>query len=80
MYGPFKECPFENMHFSPFLTHEKPGAPHKRLIVDLNYPPGYSVNAGVPADIYLNTSSLLILPTIDTITQKVKEKDHYYIR
>ena len=77
---PFTEC--SKMHFSPFLTWEKPGAPHRRVIVDLSCPPGYSVNAGVPADVYLDTPFLLTLPTIDTITQKVKEngKGLYHTR
>ena len=61
------------MHFSPFLTHEKPGAKHRGVIVDLSYPFGGSVNTGVDPDSYLGTPFLLTLPTIDTITQKVKE-------
>ena len=32
IYGPYKQNPFDNMHFSPFLTREKPGAPHRRVI------------------------------------------------
>ena len=71
--GPYDTCPLENMHFSPFLTREKPGAPHRRVIVDLSYPEGFSVNAGVDADKYLDTPFILTLPTIDNITQKVKE-------
>ena len=73
IYGPYKQNPFDNMHSSPFLTREKPGAPHRRVIVDLSYPQGYSVNDGVTTDVYLDTPILLTLPTIDTITQKVKE-------
>ena len=61
------------MHFSPFLTRDKPGAPHRRVIVDLSYPEGISVNAGVDSDTYLQTPFLLTLPTLDNITQKVKE-------
>ena len=44
IYGPFKHPPFDNMHFSPFLTREKPGAAHRRVIVDLSYPFGTAVN------------------------------------
>ena len=73
IYGPFKECPFKNIHFSPFLTPDKPGAHHRRVIVHLSYPPEHSVNARVPAYMYLDTPFLLTLPTIDTITQKVKK-------
>ena len=71
--GPFQTCPLKNMHFSPFLTREKPGAPHRRVIVDLSFLEGLSVNAGVDSDKYLHTPFLLTLPTLDTITQKVKE-------
>ena len=71
--GPYHHCPLDNMHFSPFLTREKPGAPHRRVIVDLSYPDGFSVNAGVNSDKYLDTPFILTLPTIDNITQKVKE-------
>ena len=71
--GPYNSCPLDNMHFSPFLTREKPGAPHRRVIVDLSYPEGFSVNAGVDSDKYLDTPFILTLPTIDNITQKVKE-------
>ena len=71
--GPYDTCPLDNMHFSPFLTREKPGAPHRRVIVDLSYPEGFSVNAGVDSDKYLDTPFILTLPTIDNITQKVKE-------
>ena len=73
IYGPYKDKPLDNMHFSPFLTRDKPGAPHRRVIVDLSYPDGMSVNAGVESDTYINTPFLLTLPTIDNITQKVKE-------
>ena len=73
IYGPYSEPPLENMHFSPFLTREKPGAKHRRVIVDLSLPHGSSVNAGVQPESYLGTPFLLTLPTIDTITQKVKE-------
>ena len=62
--------PFESMHFSPFLTLEKSGAPHRKVIVELSYPSGLSVNVTVPADTYLNTFVILTLPTIDSKTQK----------
>ena len=61
------------MHVSPFLTRHKPDAVHRRVIVDLSYPQGRSVNSGVDSDSYLNTPFLLTLPTIDNITQKVEE-------
>ena len=41
--------------FSPFLTSEKPGAEHRRVIVDLSFPHGSSVNTGVDPESYLGT-------------------------
>ena len=73
MLGPFNEAPIENIHVSPLLTRDKPGGTHRRVIVDLSFPHGYSVNAGVQSDTYLNTPFLLTLPTIDNITNKVKQ-------
>ena len=71
--GPFQDAPIENLHVSPFLTRDKPGGSHRRVIVDLSFPHGYSVNAGVQSDTYLGTPFLLTLPTIDNITNKVKQ-------
>ena len=50
------------------MTREKPNAPHCRVIIDLSFPYGKSVNAGIQKDIYLDTPFLLKLSTIDTIT------------
>ena len=58
--------------FSLFNT-KKPGAAHRRVIVDLSYPFGTAVNTGIDPDAYLGTPFLLTLPTIDTITHKVKK-------
>ena len=70
--GPFKEPPLSKLHVSPFMTREKPNAPHRRVIIDLSFPQGLSVNAGICRDSYLDTLFLLKLPTIDTITNQIK--------
>ena len=64
---------YDNLHISPFLTREKPGASHRRVIVDLSFPHGNSVNNGVQSDKYLGTPFLLTLPTINNITNQVKK-------
>ena len=69
--GPFDIPPITDLHVSPFMTREKPGAPHRRVIIDLSFPAGESVNAGVDPDQYLGSKFLLTLPTIDTITSKL---------
>ena len=62
-----------NLHHSPLMTRGKPGAPHRRVIVDLSFPKGQSVNTGVTKAIYLGTPFILTLPSIDTITSTVKK-------
>ena len=69
--GPFHSPPITDLHISPFMTREKPGAPHRRVIIDLSFPAGQSVNAGVNSEQYLGSKFLLTLPTIDTITSKL---------
>ena len=44
-----------------------PSSDHRRVIIDLSFPKGQSVNQGVSSDQYLNTSFILSLPTIDNI-------------
>ena len=69
--GPFKKPPLKNLHISPFMTREKADSNHRRVIIDLSFPPDHSINAGVTPDMYLGTPFLLTLPTIDDITSKI---------
>ena len=64
--------PIENMHISPMMTREKPNALHRRVIIDLSFPQGKSVNAGIPKDQYLGTPFIFKLPTVDAITDQIK--------
>ena len=66
--GPFDTVPY-NFHLSPLMTRAKQDSDKKRTIMDLSWPPGQSVNAGVKKDIYLNTSYSLHYPSIDNITE-----------
>ena len=45
--GPFHTDPIPDCHRSPFMTREKPNSTHRRVIVDLSWPKGFSVNTGV---------------------------------
>ena len=69
--GPFKEPPVKIIHISPFMTREIADSKHRRVIIDLSFPPDHSINAGVTPDIYLGKPFLLTLPTIDDITRKI---------
>ena len=71
--GPFQAPPLPNMHHSPFMTQEKPGPPHRGVIIYLSYPKGRSINSGVAKDSYLGTPFILTLPTVDTVTSTVKK-------
>ena len=70
--GPYDEPPLDPLHVSPFMTRDKPNATNRRVIIDLSFPQGKSVNAGSIKDSYLNTPFILKLPTIDHITNRVK--------
>ena len=44
--GPFKHPPIDNLHTSLFMTRDKPNSENRRVIIDLSWPLGESVNAG----------------------------------
>ena len=69
--GPHKDSPIESLHISPFMTRDKLNSINRRVIIDLSWPHGGSVNAGVPTDQYLGTDFVLTYPSVDNITQEV---------
>ena len=62
--GPFDAPPLANLHTHPFMTREKSNAKNRRVIVDLSFPQGRSVNAGSAQDIYLNTPLFSSFPQL----------------
>ena len=70
--GPFDAPPLPNLYTSPFMTRDKPHSKNRRVIVDLSFPQGRSVNAGSVQNVYLNTPFLLKLPTIDHVVKCVR--------
>ena len=71
--GPFDKNPLPSCHYSPFMTREKPGSDHRRVIIDLSWPHENSVNAGIHKDSYLGTDFSLTFPTVDHITDALKQ-------
>ena len=59
--GPFDSVPC-TLHLSPLMTRAKQDSHKKCTIMDLSWPPGQSVNAGVKNDVYLTLSILCIIP------------------
>ena len=70
--GPFQKHPCPNGHISPFMSREKPGSSNRRVIIDLSWPLGQSVNSGIGKTSYLGTDFTLVLPTVDHITDKLR--------
>ena len=71
LYGPYDSVPFK-VHISPLMTHEKQNSDKRRTIVDLSWPLGQSVNAGVKKNSYLGAYFDLKYPSIDYVVQKLK--------
>ena len=69
--GPFTKNPIEKCHYSPFLTREKSGSDKRHVIVDLSWPQGLSVNAGIDKNSYLGTDFALTFPSVDHITSEL---------
>ena len=67
LLGPFQSHPFRWTHTSPLMTRPKRNSDHRRVIVDLSFPPGQSVNQGIPADTYLGEEYKLCYPTVDDL-------------
>ena len=70
--GPFVDSPIKQLHCSPFMTREKANAAHRRVIIDLSWPKDASVNLGIDKDSYMATDFELTFPTVDHITDAVK--------
>ena len=70
--GPFDHHPCDNGHISPFMTRDKPGSDNRRVIFDLSWPLGGSVNSGIDKESYMGTEFALVLPTVDHITDQLK--------
>ena len=73
LLGPFKEPPIPNSHCSPFMTQAKPSSDRGRVIIDLSWSLGASVNAGIDKDSYLNSNFCLTFPTVDDITGELRK-------
>ena len=69
--GPFENSPIKNLHYSPFMTRDKPNSENRRVILDLSWPRGESVNAGVEKNGYMGSDFKLTFPTIDDLTQEL---------
>ena len=72
LLGPFEKHPIKGGHCSPFMTRSKPNSDRCCVIVDLSWPQGASVNAGIDKASYLDSAFELTFPTVDDITCELK--------
>ena len=76
LLGPFDVNPIENAHSSPFMTRHKPNSDRRRVIIDLSWPLGTSVNSGIDKNTYLDALFTLTFPTVDDITSELIHLGH----
>ena len=74
LLGPFDDNPFKSeIVISPLNTTEKKDSVERRVIMDLSFPHGNSVNDRIPKDEYLGEEYHLRFPSIDELVELVKE-------
>ena len=72
MIGPFMEALFEPwFQRSPMMTRPKKDSTEKRIIIDLSYPRGLNVNAGIVKGFYLSKLFNFSLPSISTLADRL---------
>lgn len=72
LLGPFDVSPFLGYHTNPLMTREKRDSDKRRIIMDLSWPIGASVNTGIPKDTYLGVPYKLKLPTVDDAISMIR--------
>ena len=71
---PFKEVPFSSrIGVSPLSSRDKKESAERRIIMDLSWPIGQSVNLGIAKDQFMGLRVKLTFPTIDVIARRVTE-------
>ena len=54
------------------MTRNKPNSDRRRVIIDLSWPLGASVNSGIDKNTYLDAPFMLTFPTVDGIMSELK--------
>ena len=72
MMGPFENTPLDEYHVSPLMSRPKSDSEDRRIIVDLSWPKGQSLNSCV-TEAYDNIDFKLTYPTVDYIADRVRQ-------
>ena len=71
LLGPFNGLPVNHLHTSPLMSRPKKDSEMRRIVLDLSWPDGFSVNDGIDSDFYLDEEYHMRLPTIDLMERKI---------
>ena len=73
--GPFEAPPFHPWtQCSPLMTRDKPDGSGKRVIIDLSFPEGASVNDGIQRHDHLGNDAKYTLPTATDLSDLMLER------
>ena len=70
LLGPFKSTPIQDLCFSPIMSVPKETT-KRRIIVDFSFPPGKSINDGIPRSTYLDFEVEFSLPSIRSMVDRL---------
>ena len=71
LLGPFDGIPIHKLHISPLMSRPKKDSEMRRIVLDLSWPQGFSVNDGIDSKYYLDYEYKVKLPTIDLMEKKI---------
>ena len=69
--GPFDTIDYEGFHCSPLLTRPKDGN-NRRVILNLSFSAGVSLNDAVTRDIFDGRPFTLRFPSVDDILESIR--------
>ena len=72
LLGPFELAPIPDLCFSPVMSVPKEAA-KRRVIIDFSFPPGKSVNDGIPRSSYLDFEAEFSLPTVSSMVSRLND-------
>ena len=70
--GPYEHSPIPELRYSPLMSVPKEET-KRRVIVDFSFPPGQSVNDGIPKSTYLEFNAEFSLPSVHSMISRVNE-------
>ena len=73
LLGPFEGPPVQPFHASPIMSRPKKDSEMRRIVLDLSWRHGFSINDGIDGEFYLEDKYDVHLPTIDLIEKRVLE-------